>query len=58
TSGEQARVQGQLAQCVGGKFVMTPCAAGLQCFAPPLVNKPGTRYVPHPHETDIFIAFG
>ncbi len=45
--GEQACVQGQLAQCAGGKFVMTPCASTLQCVALPLVNKPGTRYVPH-----------
>ncbi|KAI0264557.1 hypothetical protein BGY98DRAFT_927890, partial [Russula aff. rugulosa BPL654] len=58
TSGEKACMQGQLAQCVGGKFVMTPCAADLHCFAPPFVNKTGTRYVPHPHETDILIAFG
>ena len=52
-SGEQACVQGQLAQCVDGKFVMTPCASTLQCVALPLVNKPGTRYVPRttPHET-------
>ena len=46
SSSEQACVQGQLAQCVGGKFVMTPCASTLQCVALPLVNKPGTRYVP------------
>lgn len=44
-TGEQACVQGQLAQCVDGKFVMTPCASTLQCVAVPLVNKPGTRYV-------------
>ena len=43
TSGEQACVQGQPARCVGGRFVITPCAAGLQCFALPLVHKPGTR---------------
>ena len=43
TSGEQACVQGQPAWCVGGRFVMTPCAACFQCFALPLVNKPGTR---------------
>lgn len=50
-AGEQACVQGQLAQCVDGKFVMTPCASTLQCVALPLVNKPGTRYVPpHPRE--------
>lgn len=46
-AGEQACVKGQLAQCVGGKFVMTPCASTLQCVALPLVNKAGTRYVPH-----------
>jgi hypothetical protein len=54
-SGEQACVQGQLAQCVNGKFVMTPCASTLQCVALPLVNKPGTRYVPrttHSHEQE------
>lgn len=52
-SGEQACVQGQLAQCVNGKFTMTPCASTLQCVALPLVNKPGTRYVPPMN----FIAF-
>jgi hypothetical protein len=54
-AGEEACVQGQLAQCVNGKFVMTPCAATLQCVALPLVNKPGTRYVPH-HPPMDFIA--
>lgn len=43
TAGEQACVQGQLGQCVNGKFVLTPCSAPLQCVALPLVNKPGTR---------------
>ncbi|KAI0079860.1 hypothetical protein K474DRAFT_1639074 [Panus rudis PR-1116 ss-1] len=33
---------GSFAQCVGGKFVSTPCSGGTQCFALPLVNKPGT----------------
>ncbi|SRR6266403_2191244 len=47
TTGEQACVQGQLAQCVDGKFVLSQCASTLQCVALPLVNKPGTRYVPH-----------
>ncbi|KAH9989941.1 hypothetical protein BJV77DRAFT_948011 [Russula vinacea] len=42
SSGEQACVQGQLAQCVSGKFVLAPCASTLQCVALPLVNKPGT----------------
>jgi hypothetical protein len=45
TAGETACVQGQLAQCVGNQFVLSPCAGGLQCVALPLVNKPGTRYV-------------
>jgi hypothetical protein len=56
TTGDQACVKDQLAQCVGGKFVMTPCPATLQCVALPLVNKAGTRYVPHihPHGTDLF----
>jgi hypothetical protein len=57
SSGEQACVQGQLAQCVGGKFVVTPCASTLQCVALPLVNKPGTRYVPRTTNRN-FIAFG
>jgi len=42
TDGEQACVQGQFAQCVGGTFQLTPCSAPLQCFALPLDNKPGT----------------
>ena len=50
SAGEEACVQDQLAQCVNGKFIMTSCAATLQCVALPLVNKPGTRYVPHPSE--------
>ena len=45
TSGETACVNGQLAQCVGNKFELSPCSATLQCVALPLVNKPGTRYV-------------
>ena len=45
TTGQTACVQGQLAQCVGGKFALSSCAATLQCVALPLVNKPGTRYV-------------
>ena len=44
TSGEQACVQGQLAQCVNGQFVLAPCGSTLQCVALPLVLKPGTRY--------------
>jgi len=42
TDGESACVNGGFAQCVGGKFQVTPCAGGLQCFALPLVNSPGT----------------
>jgi hypothetical protein len=43
TDGQQACVQNQFAQCVGGKFEATPCSGGLQCFALPLVDKAGTR---------------
>jgi len=42
TTGEQACVKGQLAQCVGGKFALSSCSATLQCVALPLVNKAGT----------------
>jgi len=42
TSGEQACVQGQLAQCVSGQFVLAPCGSTLQCVALPLVLEPGT----------------
>ena len=57
TAGEDPCVNGNFAQCVNGKFALTPCAQPLQCFALPLVNKAGTvriwlefllRY-PHPH---------
>jgi len=40
--GDQACVSNGFAQCVGGKFTITQCAGGTQCFALPLVNKPGT----------------
>ena len=40
--GDQACIDGGFAQCVGGKFVNMGCGATLQCFALPLVNKPGT----------------
>jgi hypothetical protein len=43
TNGEQACIQTKLAQCVGGKFALSSCAATLECVALPLVNKPGTR---------------
>lgn len=42
TDGEQACVNGGFAQCVGGKFAITQCSGGTQCFALPLVNKAGT----------------
>jgi hypothetical protein len=44
---EQACVGGDFAQCVSGTFVTMPCPANLTCFALPLDNKPGTRYVTH-----------
>ncbi|KAI8974605.1 hypothetical protein BD414DRAFT_498179 [Trametes punicea] len=40
--GDQACIDGGFAQCVSGKFVNMGCAATTQCFALPLVNKPGT----------------
>jgi len=40
--GEEACVDGGFAQCVGGNFVVSPCAPGTTCFALPLVNKAGT----------------
>lgn len=42
TAGSDGCVGGQFAQCVNGKFVAVGCAGGLQCFALPLVNSPGT----------------
>ncbi|KAH9160848.1 hypothetical protein EDB89DRAFT_1862179 [Lactarius sanguifluus] len=42
TDGENACVNGQLGQCVGGEFVLFLCSTPLQCVALPLVNKPGT----------------
>jgi len=42
TEGENACVTGQFAQCVGGKFVLTPCAPTLSCYSLPLLLKPGT----------------
>ncbi|EJF65144.1 hypothetical protein DICSQDRAFT_98725 [Dichomitus squalens LYAD-421 SS1] len=41
-AGDQACVNDQFAQCVGGKFVLQPCAGGTVCAALPLVNSPGT----------------
>ncbi|KLO20007.1 hypothetical protein SCHPADRAFT_898077 [Schizopora paradoxa] len=42
TSGENACVNQQFAQCVNGKFVLTSCGSGLICSALPLVNSAGT----------------
>lgn len=41
-AGTNACINSQFAQCVGGKFVLTPCAGGTICAALPLVNKAGT----------------
>jgi hypothetical protein len=41
-AGDQACVDGGFAQCVGGKFQVSACSGGTQCFALPLVNKAGT----------------
>ncbi|KAH9029893.1 proline-rich protein [Lactarius hengduanensis] len=41
TDGENACVGGDFAQCVGGKFVTSPCS-GSTCVALPLVNSRGT----------------
>ncbi|KAI0333498.1 hypothetical protein GY45DRAFT_1296863 [Cubamyces sp. BRFM 1775] len=43
--GENACVDGGFAQCVGGRFVVTPCNTGLTCMALPLVLSPGTSLV-------------
>ncbi|KAK7683333.1 hypothetical protein QCA50_013595 [Cerrena zonata] len=40
--GDEACIDGGFAQCVGGKFVNMGCGPSTQCFALPLVNKPGT----------------
>lgn len=42
TAGSNACVNGGFAQCVNNKFAITQCSGGTQCFALPLVNKPGT----------------
>ncbi|EIN08910.1 hypothetical protein PUNSTDRAFT_120434 [Punctularia strigosozonata HHB-11173 SS5] len=42
SDGEQACVSGSFAQCVGGTWTVSQCAAGTSCFALPLVNKAGT----------------
>lgn len=41
TDGQSACVQGQFAQCVSGKFMLSSCGS-LTCVALPLVNSPGT----------------
>ncbi|KIM83062.1 hypothetical protein PILCRDRAFT_784254 [Piloderma croceum F 1598] len=40
--GDQACVNNGFAQCVGGKFQVTQCAASTTCAALPLVNSKGT----------------
>ncbi|KAH6917132.1 hypothetical protein BKA70DRAFT_1251419 [Coprinopsis sp. MPI-PUGE-AT-0042] len=40
--GENACVNDGFAQCVGGRFVIQPCAGGTICAALPLVNSRGT----------------
>ncbi|KAI0291076.1 hypothetical protein B0F90DRAFT_407732 [Multifurca ochricompacta] len=42
TTNEVGCIKGQFAKCDNGKFVLSPCAATLQCVALPLVNSPGT----------------
>ncbi|THH07938.1 hypothetical protein EW145_g3041 [Phellinidium pouzarii] len=42
TTGENACVNSQFAQCVSGKFVLQSCGSGLICAALPLVNSAGT----------------
>ncbi|KAF7308574.1 hypothetical protein HMN09_00706600 [Mycena chlorophos] len=39
--GQQACVGNSFAQCVSGKYELTPCSGGLICAALPLVNKVG-----------------
>ncbi len=40
--GDNACVNDQFAQCVGGKFALNACGVNLKCAALPLVNKAGT----------------
>ncbi|EIM81086.1 uncharacterized protein STEHIDRAFT_150134 [Stereum hirsutum FP-91666 SS1] len=42
SDGDSACVGGGFAQCSGGTWQVTACAASTQCFALPLVNKAGT----------------
>ncbi|MBW0462830.1 hypothetical protein O181_002545 [Austropuccinia psidii MF-1] len=41
-TGDMACIAGAFSQCVNGKFLGSPCAGGLKCFAMPLVLKKGT----------------
>ncbi|CAH7686795.1 hypothetical protein BY996DRAFT_4548907, partial [Phakopsora pachyrhizi] len=41
-AGETACINSGFSQCVAGKYVGTPCAGGLKCFAMPLLLKEGT----------------
>ncbi|KAJ7698616.1 hypothetical protein B0H17DRAFT_1006591, partial [Mycena rosella] len=43
TTGQDACVKGNFAQCVGGKFVLQACGAGTICAAVPLATSPGTN---------------
>jgi hypothetical protein len=40
--GEQACVENNFAQCVNGKFALSPCSGNLKCSVLPLVLKEGT----------------
>lgn len=42
TDGANGCIGDAFAQCVGGKFITTPCGSGLTCAALPLVNSKGT----------------
>ncbi|TFY79008.1 hypothetical protein EWM64_g5001 [Hericium alpestre] len=42
TAGQDACVNDQFAQCVGGKFVLQACGPGTVCASLPLVNSKGT----------------
>ncbi|KAF5391633.1 hypothetical protein D9757_002461 [Collybiopsis confluens] len=41
-TGQDTCVDGAFSQCVDSKFMMTPCASGLSCFALLLLNSNGT----------------
>ncbi|KAM6492599.1 hypothetical protein JOM56_012323, partial [Amanita muscaria] len=41
-AGSMACVNSSFAQCISGKWTLTPCPSGLQCYALPLVKSPGT----------------